>query len=521
MIEPARLLAFAFAGADLLFEVNRDGTVLFATGAITGYSDSSELTGKPAADLFRDNERARFTIIVRGLSAGERVGPLTMTLASGDKATLSMCYLAQNNRISCALAKRGNRAAIAGLDAETGLVDRGAFVSAAGEKIGGESAMALVNVANLNEICAKLSPEAAASLMAAIGTNLKTMEGGVAARVSATGFGVVTENLDTAGELADRIQNPARARGIDNFEMEQVLLSLKGRNLTPEQNILALRHVIDRFAEGKHKTLPGADLAQIFEAMMDETVARAQLFCTTVAEGSFDLVFEPIVELKSGRVAHYEALTRFRSGHSPADTIRFAEDLELADSFDLALIMKAFNLLEEASASASIAINVSARSISDPASFSLLSALLLRRSALAKRVLIEVTETVELPDLVAADRAVQTLRRMGYRVGIDDFGSGAATLQYLHGLTVDFVKVDGGLIERLGKSPREDALVRSVLASCSELGVETIAEWIDSPEKLKRCSTFGFQFGQGRHFGAALTSLPRAAKPAQRRQAGS
>jgi EAL domain-containing protein (putative c-di-GMP-specific phosphodiesterase class I) len=522
MIEPARLLAFAFAGADLLFEVDREGTVLFATGAITGFSDSSELTGKPGAELFRENERARFTIIVRGLSAGERVGPLTITLASGDKATLSLCYLPQNNRISCALARRGNRAAIAGIDAETGLVDRGAFLSAAGNKIGGESAMALVNVANLNEICASLSPEAAANLMAAIGTNLKTMEGGVAARVSPTGFGVVTENLKTAGKLADRIQDPARERGIDNFEMEQVLLSLKGRNLTPEQNILALRHVIERFAQGKHKALPGADLAQIFETMMDETVARAQLFCTTVAEGSFDLVFEPIVELKSGTASHYEALTRFRSGHSPADTIRFAEDLELADSFDLALIMKAFNLLEEeSSAGASIAINVSARSISDPSSFSLLSALLLRRSALAKRVLIEVTETVELPDLVAADRAIQTLRRIGYRVGIDDFGAGAATLQYLHGLTVDFVKVDGGLIDKLGKSAREDALVRSVLASCSELGVETIAEWIDSPEKLKRCKAFGFQFGQGRHFGEALTALPRRSRPEMRRHIGS
>jgi hypothetical protein len=154
MIEPARLLAFAFAGADLLFEVDRAGTVLFATGAITGFSDSSELTGKPAAELFRENERARFTIIVRGLSAGERVGPLTITLASGDKATLSLCYLPQNNRISCALARRGNRAATAGIDAETGLVDRGAFLSAAGDKIGGESAMALVNIANLNEICA-------------------------------------------------------------------------------------------------------------------------------------------------------------------------------------------------------------------------------------------------------------------------------------------------------------------------------------------------------------------------------
>jgi EAL domain-containing protein (putative c-di-GMP-specific phosphodiesterase class I) len=109
---------------------------------------------------------------------------------------------------------------------------------------------------------------------------------------------------------------------------------------------------------------------------------------------------------------------------------------------------------------------------------------------------------------------------MGYRVGIDDFGAGAATLQYLHGLTVDFVKVDGGLIDKLGKSAREDALVRSVLSSCKELGVETIAEWIDSPEKFKHCSTFGFQFGQGRHFGAALKALPRKQNRLQRHHLG-
>src|ERR1700688_2227752 len=100
MIEPARLLAFAFAGADLLFEVDRAGTVLFATGAIKGFSDSSELTGKPAAELFRENERTRFMIIARGLSAGERVGPLTITLASGEQDTPSLCCLLRNKHIS-------------------------------------------------------------------------------------------------------------------------------------------------------------------------------------------------------------------------------------------------------------------------------------------------------------------------------------------------------------------------------------------------------------------------------------
>jgi EAL domain-containing protein (putative c-di-GMP-specific phosphodiesterase class I) len=161
----------------------------------------------------------------------------------------------------------------------------------------------------------------------------------------------------------------------------------------------------------------------------------------------------------------------------------------------------------------SIAINLSGRSISNPASFLKLSALLSRNRALAKRVLIEITETVELPDLTAADAAIQLLRNMGYRLGIDDFGSGAASLQYLHGLSVDFVKLDGKLIARLGNSQREDALVRSVLASCGELKVDTIAEWIDTPQKLKRCTEMGVRFGQGRQFGPPLLALPASAKP--------
>ena len=98
---------------------------------------------------------------------------------------------------------------------------------------------------------------------------------------------------------------------------------------------------------------------------------------------------------------------------------------------------------------------------------------------------------------------------MGYRVGIDDFGSGAASLQYLHGFTVDFVKVDGAVIQRLGKSPREDALLKSVLSTCTELEIETVAEWIDSPEKLQRCRDIGFHYGQGRHFGGSLSELPK------------
>jgi EAL domain-containing protein (putative c-di-GMP-specific phosphodiesterase class I) len=101
------------------------------------------------------------------------------------------------------------------------------------------------------------------------------------------------------------------------------------------------------------------------------------------------------------------------------------------------------------------------------------------------------------------------MRAMGYRVGIDDFGAGAASLQYLHGFSVDFLKVDGSLIRRIGNSQRDDALLKGVLQTCSDLGIETVAEWIDSPEKLQRCRDIGFMMGQGRYFGGALTEFPK------------
>jgi EAL domain-containing protein (putative c-di-GMP-specific phosphodiesterase class I) len=515
MIEPIRLLAFAFAGADLLFEVGRDGTVLFATGATSGFSGSDTLVGKPATDLFSPSERYRFNILTRGLTPGERAGPLPVMLASGEKATLSMCYLPPNDHISCTLVKVGKRSALSqgGTDAETGLVDRKAFLAAAALGAGGEGAIALVNVPDLSNVYAKLAPEAAANLMAEIGASVREMDATLAGRLSKTSFGVLANDPASAKDLAVRITTPVRASGAGELKTEELLLSLKDRDLNPEQITLALRHVMSRFADGQLKAAPGTNLSQMFEQLMAETITRAQGFCATVADGKFDLAFEPIVELKSLVPAHYEALTRFQPGQSPADTIRFAEDLGLADFFDLALAVKFFGFMErDPSIIASIAINVSARSIASTSSFAMLEGLLRRNRAFAKRVLIEITETVEMTDLAAADKAIQALRRMGYRVGIDDFGAGAANEQYLDALNVDFIKVDGSLIDRIGKSESDDAYLRSVIQRCAERRIETIAEWIDSAEKLKRCIGIGFRLGQGRHFGATLTSLPRVTR---------
>ena len=102
---------------------------------------------------------------------------------------------------------------------------------------------------------------------------------------------------------------------------------------------------------------------------------------------------------------------------------------------------------------------------------------------------------------------------MGFEVGLDDFGAGAASLQYLHGLHVDFVKMDGALVKRLGKNSRDETLLRGIVKLCSELGLVTIAECIESEALLVHARDVGFQFGQGIHLGKAVAALPSAASP--------
>lgn len=512
MIEPARLLGFAFASADLLFEIDSAATIHFATGAAGTFSDETDLTGRSAAELFAANERDHFLSIVLRLKPGERFGPLAMTLAGGEQATLAMCFLPQNDRISCTLVRQGDRRIVPDheMDAETGLSGRTAFLEAVAQNAGGSGAVALVHVPNLADVCAELSPDDAALLMSAIGESIKAMNAIAASRISETGFGVVTEDSQGAKALAGRIQAPVDERGVGPLRIEQAQLSLKSANLSPGQVILAMRYVVGCLADGRLKTVSGSAINEMFERMMADTVARAREFSRTVAASAFDLVFEPIVELKTGVTAYYEVLTRFRTGQDPAETFRFAEELGLANSFDLALILRVLGVLDaDPAIIASVAINISARSIATPASSAMMTSVLATKRSLAKRVLIEITETAEISNLLEADKTIQMLRVMGYRVGIDDFGARAATLEYLHNLDLDFVKFDGTLIERLGQSRREETLMRSVLASCAALRVDTVAEWIDNPDKFRRCAEMGFRLGQGRYFGKALMELPK------------
>lgn len=518
MPHPARLLGFAFANADFLFEMDAQGTILFAAGAANDLVKESgdKLVGKPAGKLFKPSEGIKFATFSKALKNGDRAGPFKLTLATGAEANLAMFRLPDNGaHISCTLARPGSRQPTADIDPKTGLASRNGFLAAA-EKADTKQALTLVNVPGLPEMCAQLSPDSADALMQSIGESLQTAGASSTGRISDTSFGALAPatrgNLDLSGKLAAAIS----AGGLTPPKISETRIGLHGAGLSAEQRMLSLRYVVERFAE-KGKLDTKGDISDAFAGMMDETQARLAEMTRTVGEGAFEIAYQPISDLATGKVSHYEALARFTGPEGTGETVKFIEALGIANVFDLAVANKVLGLIEQ-NGQAHIAFNVSGATIASPASFGMLAAILAKRRKLAPRTLIEITETAAIADLESAGKAIQALREMGYRVGLDDFGAGAASVNYLHAFQVDFVKFDGAMIQKIGSSKRDDALLAGLAKLCGEMGVTTIAEWIESESMAKAARAMGFHHGQGKWLGAPLLEIPAAAASIGKRQ---
>lgn len=505
MLDPARLLGFAFTNADFLFEVDRDGRIAFAAGAANEFVHDSKgaIAGDCVSRLFSPVDSVKFTTMVRALGAGGRAGPVTLKLAHGAPAQLSLFRLPENGGlVSCTLTKPGERSmAPGGIDKATRLADRHGFLAAAANA-SGDDELALVNVPALGDLSTKLAPEEAQKLLNRLGETILEAGTKAAGRISVSSFGAISSAAGGLKKLGQSIRKALQEGGIEAGAIEETLVSLKTDKLTADQRMLALRYVVDRFAvQAKDPNAP-RDLSGAFDKLMSVTQDRALALTQTVADGSFSLAFQPIVDLKTGAISHYEALARFSENADTGEIIGFAEALGIADAFDLAVAIKVISHVgRRESGSASVAFNVSGRTLSSPAAFGMLAAFLARKRSLAPRILIEVTETAEIADVANADRAIQSVREMGFRVGLDDFGAGAASLQYLHGFTVDFVKMDGALVKKLGASRRDDTLVRGIVKLCAELGLTTIAECIEDDTLMQRARDIGFELGQGVHCG--------------------
>ncbi len=219
-------------------------------------------------------------------------------------------------------------------------------------------------------------------------------------------------------------------------------------------------------------------------------------------------LYQPIVELGTTRVKGFEALARWdRPGVGlvgPAEFIDIAEDLGVIDEIGQRMLGAAARQLTVwrlFDAGLTISVNVSGREPARPDFVTAVAAILEETGADPDGVILEITESVLLDDAEAIGERLAALQGLGVRVAIDDFGTGYSSLRYLRELPVDILKTDRAFISADNAELHDPTIVASVTDLGHALGLEIVAEGIETPAQLDALRTLGIDSGQGYLFG--------------------
>ena len=532
-IDPYRLLGFAFAAADLLVEVAENGKISFAVGAaeVLAGDDETALIGRSWTGLVDARDQPLISALFDGLEGAARRGPVIARQASGtgikSKAfSMSACRLPQNSgAISCVI----SRASADGMpQSASGLHDRSDFEAIAQSMLrsakdsGLKLELAFVDMPGLEQAKAAMDPAHAAALDLRLGGALRAEShgGSAAAALSEDRFAVVRQASDSATSLSDRIAKLiAKETGDTSLSPASYALALEG-DAGAGQVIRAIRYALDDFIkDGMSAEIP-ANLSDAVALTVKRTLAKADALSATVANRDFQLIFQPVVGLKSGDLHHHEVLVRFGDNASPFPMIRMAEELDMIEDLDLAIAEQSIAIMI-ADPMARLAVNISGRTIITDSFMTRITAMIDAAPTLRGRLMFEITESAAIEDLSLANRHIQALRQRQCQVCLDDFGAGAASLAYLQQLSLDIVKIDGRYVRDLQHGGRESNFIKHLVTMCSDMKVKTLAEMIENTTVEDAVRRAGVDFGQGYLYGAGTDKpqmpINKQIKPAARR----
>jgi diguanylate cyclase (GGDEF)-like protein/PAS domain S-box-containing protein len=230
---------------------------------------------------------------------------------------------------------------------------------------------------------------------------------------------------------------------------------------------------------------------------------------SAIEDNRFELFYQPIIGIGAkglGVRGHYELLLRMRSDSGeivgPDQFIPAAERYNLMSMLDRWVIREALSQLADRShdseqARFTLAINLSGTSLSEDRFLEFVIDELKRQRLPQGAICFEITETAAISNLARVIHFMQTLRKLGCKFSLDDFGSGLSSFTYLKNLPVDYLKIDGQFIRNVAEDSVDESMVRAINEVGRAMGIATIAERVESKEVLDKLGDLGVEFAQG------------------------
>ncbi|HMS42097.1 MAG TPA: EAL domain-containing protein, partial [Pyrinomonadaceae bacterium] len=231
----------------------------------------------------------------------------------------------------------------------------------------------------------------------------------------------------------------------------------------------------------------------------------------------FEVNYQPIVSLRTGKVVEFEALLRWRHPEyglvAPNEFISVAEETGLIIPIGRWILEEACRQTVEwqkrfpAFKSVPISVNLSAKQLMHPNLTTQVREILFKTSLKAKCLQLEVTESTVMEHHETAQQVLNELHDIGAHISTDDFGTGYSSLSYLHRFPFDRLKIDRSFINRMDSNEKCEAIVRTLLLLGQNLNLEIVAEGIETEKQLRQLQNLGCDYGQGYLFSKPVSAM--------------
>jgi diguanylate cyclase (GGDEF)-like protein len=340
-------------------------------------------------------------------------------------------------------------------------------------------------------------------------------EGDHLGRYASNKFGIVLNDCGPGVMriVADRIMASVRSNHIQTSSSKLAAtvslggISLADGALTGEQAAACALQSLDR------ARLKRLDSFVAYEARPEEqnirrrNTALANALISALDEHRMVLELQPMVSAKSGKTEHYECLLRMvnldGSRVSAGDFMPIAEQLGLSRLIDLRSQELVIGLLN-AYPLVNLSLNVSGLTSSDNDWLVSLHRLTGGNRRITERLTIEITETAAIHDLDQTMVFVDTIKDLGCKAAIDDFGVGYTNFRNLKLLKADLLKIDGTFVKNVCHDAADQVFIRSMVELAKAFGMETVAEWVGDAETAEFLTKAGIDYLQGYHYCAPV-----------------
>jgi diguanylate cyclase (GGDEF)-like protein len=348
------------------------------------------------------------------------------------------------------------------------------------------------------------------------------------ARVGGDEFAILLEDIQDVGEatrMADQLQKeltlPFELNGQEIFTSASIGIAFN----QAEQDYQPLELLRDAHtAMYRAKTLGKARHEVFATGMRVQVVKRLQLetdLRRAIEQQEFYLHYQPIVSLKTGRIAGFEALVRWqhpdRGFVSPVEFIPVAEETGLIIPLGKWIFQEAFRQLSIWQAKfptdppLMFSVNLSGQQFSQPDLVEFIEQTLKTTGLDGRNLKLEITESVAMKDIEFTIALLLRLKALNLRLSIDDFGTGYSSLSYLHRFPVDTLKVDRSFVSRMGDTGEDAAIVQTIVMLGHNLGMDVVAEGVETAAQRAKLQTLNCEYGQGYFFSKPLDSEAAAA----------